>query len=169
MGIDQRELQDSFQTPIKLLCVFMCMKSFFIFWFNSELEREKPFVVVSLSFSFCQLIFFLLKGEPNESELYIKIQSGPITPSQKQKRAGLGVIFLPCWHLARQSNWCLVNFLLARPFSFFDHFFHLYILICEDFFICNWFDWCFILIQSDLNFSPCWHLARQTHCRLVAS
>jgi hypothetical protein len=64
---------------------------------------------------------------------------------------------------------CLVNFLLARPFSFIGHFFSFIHFKWRRFFICNWFDWCFILIQSDLNFSLCWHLASQTHCHLVAS
>jgi hypothetical protein len=62
---------------------------------------------------------------------------------------------------------CLVNFLLARPFSFIGHFFSFIHFKWRRFFICNWFDWCFILIQSDLNFSLCWHLASQTHCRLL--
>jgi hypothetical protein len=61
-------------------------------------------------------------------------------------------IFLPCWHLASQSHCCLVSFLLARPFSFFGHFF-IYSFL-RRFFSNNWFDWCFILIQSDLNFFP---------------
>ncbi len=36
-------------------------------------------VVLLLPVNFLLLYIFLLKGEPNESELYIKIQSGPIS------------------------------------------------------------------------------------------
>jgi hypothetical protein len=57
------------------------------------------------------------------------------------------IFFSPVDIFDSPSHCCLVSFLLARPFSFI-HF------KLRRFFSNNWFDWCSILIQSDLNFFP---------------
>jgi hypothetical protein len=81
-----------FFTDWTMLQFRSCLILFVLFqndWVPPPSFDELPVnLIVSLSFSFCQLIFFVLKGEPNESELFIKIRRGPISPSQNQKRAG---------------------------------------------------------------------------------